>query len=188
VLFLDEDLKLVKEILAGNIDSFNIMVNKYQSNIIKFVYGMIKDKEAAEDITQEVFITIYNKLYMYNPQYKFSNWILQIARNKCIDYIRKYKRVYEANIEDIISVSSKEPSPEEILEFKEVKVVVEKFINGLSDIDRQIIILRYTESLTFLDISEIMNMSESAVKRRYYKCRDKFRAFFIDKRENIKGV
>ena len=185
---MDEDLKLIKEILVGNIDSFNIMVNKYQSNIIKFVYGMIKDKEAAEDITQEVFITIYNKLYMYNPQYKFSNWILQIARNKCIDYIRKYKRVYEANIEEIINVSSKEPSPEEILEFKELKVVVERFINGLGDIDRQIVILRYTEDLTFLDISEIMTMSESAVKRRYYKSRDKFKAFFIDKRDNIKGV
>ncbi|MBU5591798.1 sigma-70 family RNA polymerase sigma factor [Clostridium sp. MSJ-4] len=187
-MVLDEDLKLIKEILNGNVDSFNIIVNKYQSLILKFIYNMIKDKEAAEDITQEVFITVYNKLYMYNSKYKFSNWILQIARNKCIDYIRKYKRVYEANIEEVIGLASKEPSPEQKLEFKELKTNVERFINDLGDIDKQILILRYAEELTFLDIAEIMNMSESAVKRRYYKSRDKFKAFFIDKIEEVKGV
>lgn len=185
---MDEDLKLVKETLNGNIDSFNIIVNKYEIFILKFIYNMIKDREAAEDIAQEVFITVYNKLYMYNSSYKFSNWLLQISKNKCIDYIRKYKRVYEANLEDVRDLSSKEISPEQSVEYKETKERVEKFINSLGDIDRQIIILRYTEELTFLDIGEILNMSESAVKRRYYKARDKFKSNFINKKEEVKGV
>ena len=68
---MDEDIRLVKEVLNGNLDSFNILVNKYELNIIKFVYNMIRDKEASEDIAQEVFITIYNKLYMYNQIISF---------------------------------------------------------------------------------------------------------------------
>lgn len=188
MFFLEEDLKLVKAILNGNIDSFNILVNKYELFILKFVYNMIKDREAAEDITQEVFITLYNKLYLYNSKYKFSNWVLQIARNKCIDYIRKYKRVYEANLEDAKELVSNEISPEQRMEFKETKEIIQGFINNLNDIDKQIVILRYSEELTFLDIAEILNMSESAVKRRYYKARDKFKTFFMDKREQIKGV
>lgn len=177
---MDEDLKLVNEVLNGNIDSFNILVNKYEMVILRFVYNMIKDKEAAEDITQEVFITLYNKLYTYKDQYKFSNWLYQIARNKCIDYIRKYKRVYEANMEDVRDVASRDISPEQSAEYKETKKLVESFIKDLNDIDKQIITLRYSGNcVTFTDIAEILNMSESAVKRRYYKTRDKFKEFSL---------
>ena len=177
VNLMDEDIRLVKEVLNGNLDSFNILVNKYEMQIIKFVYNMIRDKEASEDITQEVFITVYNKLFMYNPNYKFSNWVLQIARNKCIDYIRKYKRVYGSNLEEMKDVSSKEISPEQFAEYNETKDLVMNYINSLSPLDRQLILLRYTQELTFYDIGEILNMSESAVKRRYYKIRDKFKEY-----------
>lgn len=183
---MDEDLKLVKSVLNGNVDSFNILVNKYEVMILKFVYNMIRDREASEDITQEVFITVYNKLYMYNSSYKFSNWILQISKNKCIDYIRKYKRVYEANLEDIKDLATHEMSPEQSAEFKETKETILKFINELHDADRQILILRYTQEMTFLDIAEVLDMSESAVKRRYYKARERFRNSSLEKEKGCK--
>ena len=107
---------------------------------------MIRDKEASEDIAQEVFITIYNKLYMYNPNYKFSNWVLQIARNKCIDYIRKYKRVYESNLEDVKEIRSNEISPEQFAEFNETKEMVQNYINSLSPLDRQLVLLDIPKS------------------------------------------
>lgn len=184
---VDEDLKLVQEVLKGNIDNFNILVNKYEFTILRFVYNTLKDREAAEDITQEVFITVYNKLYTFNKNYKFSNWLFQIARNKCIDYIRKYKRVYEANVEEVGDIASAEISPEQSVEFKETKKLVEIFINTLNDVDKQIIILRYSnEHITFSDMAEILKMTESAVKRRYYKARDKFKEFRIKKEEGCK--
>lgn len=173
---MEQDLKLVKEILNGNIDSFNILVNKYEFMILKFIYNMVRSKEAAEDITQEVFINVYNKLYLYNSQYKFSNWLFQIARNKTIDYVRKYKRTYEANIDEIAECVSKDISPEQAAEYRETKRNIEDFICTLGEIDRQIIVLRYSsENFTFADIAETMDMSESAVKRRYYKVREKYR-------------
>ncbi|WP_027625128.1 RNA polymerase sigma factor [Clostridium lundense] len=175
---MDEDSKLVQEVLNGNIDSFNIIVNKYELSVMKFIYNIIRNKETAEDITQEVFITLYNKLYMYKKQYKFSNWIFQIAKNKCIDYMRKYKRVYESNIEEIRNLASKEEGPEQSIEFKETKEKVETYINNLEEPDKQIVILRYSkETLTFSDIAEILNISESSVKRRYYKAREKFKEY-----------
>jgi RNA polymerase sigma factor, sigma-70 family len=183
---LEEDLKLVNEILCGNIDSFNILVNKYEKIILKFIYNIIRDREAAEDIAQEVFITVYNKLYTYNEKYKFSNWMLQISKNKAIDYIRKYKRVYEANLEDIREVANSEVSPEDNAEYRETKEEVLKFINELNEIDRQIIIFRYTHELTFQDISEILDMNESAVKRRYYKVRERFKVYLSVKEKGCK--
>jgi len=179
---MEEDLRLVLEILKGNIDGFNILVNKYELSILRFVYNNVRDKEAAEDITQEVFITVYNKLYTFNKEYKFSNWLFQIARNKCIDYVRKYKRVYEANVEEVGEMASKEISPEQSTEFKEVKKLVESFIETLNDTDKQIILLRYSDdNMTFSDIAEVLRLGESVVKKRYYKARERFREYRIIK-------
>ncbi|MBK1812500.1 sigma-70 family RNA polymerase sigma factor [Clostridium sp. YIM B02505] len=172
---MNEDIELVSEVLNGNIDSFNILVNKYELIVLRFVYSITKDKEASEDIAQETFITAYNKLYLYDKKYKFSNWLLQISKNKAIDFIRKFKRVYEANIEDARDVKSKEASPQEQLEFVDLKKEVTEFIQSLEEVDRQIILLRYSGERTFFDISQILSISESSVKRKYYRLRDKFK-------------
>jgi len=180
-----EDIKLVENILDGNVDSFNILVNKYEYMILKFIYGMIRDKEASEDITQEVFITIYNRLYMYDKKRKFTNWILQIAKNKCIDYMRKYKRVYESNIEDARNLVSSDISPEEALEYRETKKQVQDFINELDDIDRQILTMKYSQDITFGDIADVLGMNLSTVKRRYYKIRDNYKMYRNDTKRGV---
>lgn len=186
-IFLEEDISLVEEILNGNIDSFNILINKYELIVLKFVYGIIKDKEASEDITQEVFITIYNKLYQYDKNYKFSNWLLQIAKNKAFDYVRKFKRVYEANIEECIGAKDLEPSPEDKLEYKETKELVRSFINNLDEIDRQIFILRYSSEKTFCEISVILGINESTIKRRYYKGKAAFFKLYKSNKYSLGG-
>lgn len=183
---MQEDLNLIQSILDGNVDSFNILVNKYEVMVLRFIYNMIKNKEAAEDITQEVFITVYNKLYLYDKTHKFSNWLLQISKNKCIDYIRKYKRVYESNIEDIPNIISREMSPEEAAAFKETKENVEAYLNSLNAVDRQILFMKYSQELTFYDLSQILEMTESNVKRRYYKSRQNFKAFISQKEKGCK--
>ena len=80
-------------------------------------------------------------------------------------------------MEDVKEIRSNEISPEQFAEFNETKEMVQNYINSLSPLDRQLVLLRYTQELTFYDIGEILNMSESAVKRRYYKIRDKFKEY-----------
>ncbi|MBE6069419.1 MAG: RNA polymerase sigma factor [Clostridium lundense] len=185
---MDEDLRLVKEVLKGNLDSFNIIVNKYELPILRFIYNLIKNTQTAEDITQDVFITVYNKLYLYKSEYKFSNWIFQIARNKCIDYIRKNKKTVEANIDEMRELASKEATPQDLLEFKEMKEQVEKFLCSLEEVDRQIVLLRYSgENTTFHDIAQIMKISESSVKRRYYNAREKFKKSISIQEKRCRG-
>jgi RNA polymerase sigma-70 factor (ECF subfamily) len=93
VLHKVDDLELVKDILDGKVDSFNVIICKYEASIFKFILNMVKDHEEAKDLTQDVFITMYNKLYTYRGEKKFSSWLYQIARNKGVDYLRKNKRV-----------------------------------------------------------------------------------------------
>jgi RNA polymerase sigma-70 factor, ECF subfamily len=184
---MDDDVKLVEEVLNGNIDSFNIIVNKYEQMVLRFIYNILRDKEASEDITQEVFVAVYNKIYLYDKKYKFSNWVYQIAKNKSIDYIRKYKRVYEANVEDIQPIADKSLSPEQQIEYREMKQNIEEFIRKLNAIDKQILILRYSdENNTFSDIAQILNINESTVKRRYYKSREKYKLYDLEQEKRCK--
>jgi RNA polymerase sigma-70 factor, ECF subfamily len=171
---LDSDRLLVEQVIEGNIDSFNIIINKYENIIFKFIYNMIRDREAAEDITQETFITVYDKLYLYKKEFKFINWVYQIAKNKTIDYVRKYRKVYEVNIEDTNEIISNEISPDDYTIYNDTKEKIEKFISSLEETDRQIIVLKYSQDLTFLDVSRIMNLSESTVKRKFYRLREEF--------------
>ena len=178
-----DDLELVKDILDGNIDSFNVIIYKYESSIFKFILSMIKDSEEAKDLTQEVFITLYNKLYTYRAQNKFSSWLYQIARNKSVDYLRKNKRVIQLSIENSWNISSKELLPEQWLEFKETREELQNFIKCLDDTTRQIIILKGSnDNFKLSDISEILNINVSTVKTKYYRLWDKYKSFINEKR------
>jgi len=180
-----EDIKLVEGILNGDIECFNQLMIKYEPIIQRFVYNMIKQKQTAEDIAQEVFITVYNKLELYNKKCKFSSWILQIAKNKTIDYMRKYNKTTETNIEDARGIATDTISPEESFEFKEVKQEIIQYVDALDEPDKQIIILKYTNDITFDDIAEVMEMKLSTVKRRYYKVRDGFKKHMSKEKRGV---
>jgi len=173
-----QDKEIVERILNGDVQAFELIINRYEISIVRFIYQMVRDKETAEDLTQEVFILAYNKLFTYKSDYKFSAWLYRIARNKTIDYIRKEVKVKSVNLDDIGPICSNESSPEEIIEFRELKETIESFIRTLDIIDKQILTLRYTKhELTFNDIADMMNMSLSSVKKRYYKIYDKYEKY-----------
>ena len=177
-----DDLDLVKAVLDGNIDSFNIIIYKYEASIFRFILTMTKDPEETKDLTQDVFITAYNKLYTYKGQSKLSSWLYQIARNKSLDYLRKNKKNIQLSIENAWDVFSNDPLPEQWLEFKETKAELESFIKLLDDTTRQILMLKsLNDNLKFTDIAEILNISVSTVKTKYYRLWDKYNNYKKEK-------
>lgn len=173
-----QDKEIVERILNGDVQAFELIINRYEMSIARFIYQMIRDKETAEDLTQEVFILAYNKLYTYKSTYKFSAWLYRIARNKTIDYIRKEGKIKNVNLEDMGCICANEASPQEIVEYRELKESIESFIRTLDIVDKQILTLRYTKNeLTFNDIADMLNMSLSSVKKRYYKIYDKYEKY-----------
>src|SRR5438477_12766160 len=84
------DRDLVATALSGHEGSFEELVRRYQRPISAYVYRMVGDYDAALDLTQEVFIKIYNSLTRYRPEFKFSTWIYKIAHNAAIDHLRRF--------------------------------------------------------------------------------------------------
>src|ERR671914_330278 len=84
------DAELVVRAMAGREDGFEELVRRYQRPIVAYVYRMVGDYDSALDLTQEVFIKVYNSLGRYRSEYKFSTWIYKIAHNAAIDHLRRH--------------------------------------------------------------------------------------------------
>lgn len=177
-----EDQLIIDKILDGDAHCYSIIMNRYEQKILRYIYNTVKDKELAEDLCQEVFITAYYKLHTYRQQYRLSTWLYTIAHNKCLDHLRKNKNKVEVSTEKIIEggldfVSSIE-TPESFLELKETRKMVESFVKSLNTVDRSILALRGSEEkLTFYEIAEILKMTRTNVKRRYYKVLEKYESY-----------
>src|SRR4051794_20131198 len=83
------DADLVARAVAGTSDSFEELVRRYQKPITGYIFRMIGDYESSLDVSQEVFIKIYNSLHKYCPDYKFSTWLYRIAHNAAVDHLRR---------------------------------------------------------------------------------------------------
>src|SRR6478736_9034144 len=112
------DGELIVNAVAGRTDGFEELVRRYQRPITSYVYRMLGDHESALDVTQEVFIQVYNSLHKYSSEYKFSTWLYRIAHNAAIDHMRRNSVVpqsIEAENADgsyQLQIESGRPSPE----------------------------------------------------------------------------
>src|SRR4051812_19517285 len=131
------DCELVTRAVEGREDSFEELVRRYQRPIAAYVYRMVGDYEAALDLTQEVFIKVYNSLGRYRSEFKFSTWIYKIAHNSAIDHLRRYSTREQSLLNEFdgeqreMPVESRRISPEQEYAGKERRAEIEQVVQGL---------------------------------------------------------
>lgn len=169
----EEDKVLIKLCLEGRVHAFTTLLNKYKNSIYNFVYRMIPDREQAKDITQEVFIKIFNSIHNYNPQYTFTSWLYKIAANLCIDYLRKptMKTIQYDQL-----IIKPELHTHKNLEDIDKKDMIEKVLALLPYDYRVVIVLRHIENQSYEEIAKILNLPIGTVKIRIHRARELFKA------------
>src|SRR5215216_5000114 len=119
------DSELIEIAISGREDSFEELVRRYQRPIINYVFRMLGNYDASLDVTQEIFIKVYNSMARYSAEYKFSTWLYKIAHNAAIDHLRRnnnHEQSLEVESEDgtyQIQFESKRLSPEQEREHSE---------------------------------------------------------------------
>jgi len=93
------DIELVNQVLNGNMKSFTFLVNRYQKLVVHITGRLIQRREELEDVSQEVFLKVYQNLGKYRNECKLSTWIATIAYNTSINYLRKFKKSDEAGLD-----------------------------------------------------------------------------------------
>jgi RNA polymerase sigma-70 factor, ECF subfamily len=174
------DGEIVRRTLAGDEDLFGVLVRRYQARILAHVGRMIGHREEAVDLSQEVFIKVFQALDRYNPEYKFSTWLFRIAGNAAIDHLRK-KRPRTVPLDATLTdASGRVSSPEyrspdldpyALLRNSERGSAIARAIESLPAEFRELITLRHFTGLSYEEIAEIKEMPLVTVKNKLFRAR-----------------
>ncbi len=159
---------------TGDEDAYAKLVEAYQLPIFNLAYRMLGNANEAEDAAQETFIRAYNRLHTYDPERKFSSWILSIASHYCIDRLRR-RRGPVLSMEEIMGqrwIPDEHPKPEDQALQHEEHAFVRQTLEELPAPYRLVIVLRYWNDLGYEEIAEITNETVSAVKSRLHRARE----------------
>jgi RNA polymerase sigma-70 factor (ECF subfamily) len=169
------DALLVKNYIAGDESALSILINRHQSKIYGFIYSKLSDRDIADDIFQDTFIKVIKTLKSnsYNEEGKFLPWVMRISHNLIIDHYRKNKKMpmfRETEDFSIFSIMSDNvPNIESQLITSQVESDLRKLIEELPEDQKEVLIMRMYQDLSFKEISELTGVSiNTALGRMRY--------------------
>lgn len=169
----DEDI-VAQYVKTQKQEYFAYLFDKYAPKVQAKCLSFLKDREKAEDATQDIFIKIVLNISKYNGRAKFSTWIYSITYNFCIDQIRKEKKLRTTSMDDVHHIGTsddQEISDAEILEIRVERL--KAVLAEIADADRTILLMKYQEEMSIKDISDLLDISESAVKMRLKRAKSR---------------
>ncbi len=170
----DNDFELIHRCINGDINSFEVIIDKYKDYVYNIVLRLCGNKEDAKDLTQEIFVKVYSILPSYNLKYEFKSWLYKIVTNYVIDFLRRSnsKRVIdfvpldENSFDDLTETAETSSGPTFDPQLVN-RVYIE--LNRMKPKYREVLSLRYIEGLKIEEISDILKIKPSTVRVRLYR-------------------
>lgn len=171
----EREEQLLQQVLEGDVDAFGELVLLYQKPIFNLCYRMLGEAQEAEDAAQEAFIRAFTNLEKYDPKRSFKTWIFSIASNHCIDRLRK-RRLTWLSIDEPLPPhpaleTGEKHDPEKNLLDQERSEMIQVLLSDLNPDYRAAVILRYWYDMSYTEIAEALDTTESAIKSRLFRAR-----------------
>lgn len=172
------DELLMEALDAGDDQALALLVGRYQNDIFRFCLHYLKNVESAKEMAQETFLRIYTARARFEVNRKFKPWMLCIARNLCLNELKRRKMVQMETLEDYASSArgefgevfrSTDDSPYEILLAQERHRFLLGMLDSLPEESREIVVLRYFQKLSAREIADIIESTEGAVRTRLHR-------------------
>ena len=186
-----DDVKLIQRILAGDENAFESLIQKYQRQVHAHVLRKIGDFQIAEDITQETFLRVYQKLDTLNNPAQFSKWLYAIVDHLCIAWFRK-NRLQTKSLQEIHISETEAEAYSRYVAREHAKMtaeaqrsLVKKLLTTLKENDREVITLHYFEEMTSSEIGETLGVPENTIKSRIRRARQRLRKYAFMIREAL---
>ena len=177
----DPDATLMLRVKQGDVRAFEVLVQKYQQPVINLVYRSLPDVTEAEDLAQNVFVQVFKSAGRYEASAKFSTWLFTIARNLCLNEIRRRSRHPSESIENQTGDEEGQPrqwedkrntsAPDQILH-AELEQKIQESVGDLPEKQRSALLLCRNEELSYEDIAAILGCSLSATKSLIHRARE----------------
>jgi RNA polymerase sigma-70 factor (ECF subfamily) len=162
-----QENELVSRALKGDRGAFGEIVERYQKMVFNAAYRITRDYDDARDVTQTVFITVFERLNQYRPKYRLSSWLYKIAVNEAIDVLSRRNTQVELNP----TMTAPGQLPDEEVSAGEVSKMLEDSIMDLGIETRVLIVLRHFADLSYRELSFVLGVPEKTVKSRLYEAR-----------------
>jgi RNA polymerase sigma-70 factor (ECF subfamily) len=189
------DQEIVLLARAGRETAYRELIRRYERPIFALIFRMVRDRELAEDLSQETFIKALNAIESYRPEFKFSSWIFKIANNAAIDHLRRREletlsldgspqaETPEAMQATALQIGARQESPLDTVEAKELGGAIEVAIGRLRPEYRSCILLRHVEGRAYEEIAEILDLPLGTVKTYIHRARNELRQALAHLRE-----
>jgi RNA polymerase sigma-70 factor (ECF subfamily) len=172
---------LLKRLLNRDERAFRELVEAHRDRVFNITYRMLGDRAEAEDVAQEVFITVFKSIETFRQESKFSTWLYRVTVNHCKNRIKYLARRHDRKREELNETSEQvngvaQPSlraaqPDRALEGIQMEVLLQQAIASLEEEHKEVVILRDIEDLSIEEICEITNLPDGTVKSRLHRAR-----------------
>jgi RNA polymerase sigma-70 factor (ECF subfamily) len=180
------DVQLMLDVKAGDERSFELLLRKYRTPVINFLYRMVRDSAIAEDLAQEVFLRVYRARQEYAPSAKFTTWMFRIATNLALNALRDNRyRQLEISMDQPVETNESEqpalevadgaPTAEQQLVARTRTELIRNAINVLPEKQRAAVLLHKYQELDYGEIAKILGCSESALKSLLFRAYETLR-------------
>ena len=175
----DGDLELVERYRGGDQSAFTELVTRYQRPIYNAAFWVLRRADDANDITQEVFLKVAERLDDYDPRFRFFSWIYRIAVNESLNVLRRNNR--EEALDDELDLPAADTaSPEQQLGDAQLSERIRGTLMRMTTNDRTVLALRHFSECSYQEIGEILDLDDKTVKSRLFEARQRLRGLLAD--------
>jgi RNA polymerase sigma-70 factor (ECF subfamily) len=168
-----KDREVIGRVLAGDVESFRILVERYEGPLFRLVRNLVPDRAECEDVAQEVFLTAYTRLRSYDPDRSaFSTWLLAIARNKCLNVLKKKKPLSARELPE----QADPRTPDRAVVEEELHRRLDAGLAALPPEQKTAFVLAEIQGLHHDEIARIEGVPVGTVKSRVSRAREKLRS------------
>ncbi|MBV9231799.1 MAG: sigma-70 family RNA polymerase sigma factor [Chloroflexi bacterium] len=168
--------------LDGDQRAFEILICRYSTHLFNFIYRFLGDYDQSSDVLQQVFVRFYGSLYRLRTDESFKPWLFQVARNCCVDELRRRRRhalpfsQLEVESDDgeasfLGDIPDPRPLPEEVMEHRDLQQLLQETILSLPPKFRAVVILRYVSQFSFAEIGRTLSIPEATAKTYFYRAK-----------------
>jgi RNA polymerase sigma factor (sigma-70 family) len=180
------DEQLIAEYLKGKDHALEFLIQKNLRMVYNFVCRYVRQKDEAEDLTQEVFVKVWKNIKKYKADYKFKTWVLAVARNVCLDFFKKKNQPMpfseleneENGVVFADTLADRTPSVLEMLKRREAAKELSFAVEELPPAYRQTLDLRYQDDFKFREIAELLKEPLDTVKTRHRRAIEALKKIF----------
>tara|TARA_R110002073_G_scaffold53840_4_gene138900 strand:+ start:104325 stop:104909 length:585 start_codon:yes stop_codon:yes gene_type:complete len=182
---INDDQLYIDRVLKGDTNAFSFLVEKYKDMVFTLAIKVTRNREEAEEVSQDSFIKAFKSLKSFKGDSKFSTWLYKIGYNNCMDRVKKNARRYNTSgIDEVVEnrIQSSDNTMQ-IIERKERAVLMEECLQELPEDERTIVWLFYYKELSLKELIEVTSYSETNIKVKLHRARKKLLTIVEEKLE-----